>query len=331
MMGQSYAPLANALGDPSLTWVPPIEQTVNGALIAPFVPSGSTDLSSHHALIVTPTATRTQTTLTIGTAAPASLSGGTWTAGAGGGAYSFYSLELTNPSASYYFSNPAGLTVIGYGVGANESYSYMAGASARSLDAAFYINNTHFQDLDGGAVCGGQQALTFRAAFQNVINTTPGYLKWFIDGTEELAARDEEEWSRTLAPGVYLIQMEVLDLSMVDQKRTLEATIAVAPALIDAAPVADQVLCVNTPVAASHFTSSESVVTFKWTNSNPTIGLPSSGTGDQPAFTAIRSGNATITVTPHYLNCEGAPQSYAIKVSPCVVPVNPHLRSHVTN
>ena len=44
--------------------------------------------------------------------------------------------------------------------------------------------------------------------------------------------------------------------------------------------------------------------TFNWTNSNPAIGLPASGTGSIPSFTAINNGTtpitATISVTPSY-------------------------------
>jgi hypothetical protein len=32
-----------------------------------------------------------------------------------------------------------------------------------------------------------------------------------------------------------------------------------------------------------------------------------------------------ITVTPHLGDCTGTPRSYTLKVSSCVLPVNPHL------
>jgi hypothetical protein len=70
MMGTGYA-LTYKPGDPALAWVPPIEQTVTGALIAPFAPSGTTQLTEHYALLVTATTTLGQTTVAIGTGAPA--------------------------------------------------------------------------------------------------------------------------------------------------------------------------------------------------------------------------------------------------------------------
>src|ERR1700743_1414356 len=36
---------------------------------------------------------------------------------------------------------------------------------------------------------------------------------------------------------------------------------------------------------------------FNWTNSNPAIGLPASGTGNIPSFTAINTGSTPITAT----------------------------------
>ncbi|RYD85196.1 MAG: gliding motility-associated C-terminal domain-containing protein, partial [Sphingobacteriales bacterium] len=60
--------------------------------------------------------------------------------------------------------------------------------------------------------------------------------------------------------------------------------------------------------------------TVNWTNSNPAIGLPASGTGNVPSFTAINLGNtpitATITVTPNINGCIGTAQTYIVTVLP---------------
>jgi gliding motility-associated-like protein len=60
--------------------------------------------------------------------------------------------------------------------------------------------------------------------------------------------------------------------------------------------------------------------TVSWTNSNPSIGLPSVGTGNVPAFTAINIGSnpviATITVSSTNGNCAGAAKTYRITVLP---------------
>jgi hypothetical protein len=43
----------------------------------------------------------------------------------------------------------------------------------------------------------------------------------------------------------------------------------------------------------------------------------------------VKTGAATITVTPYFHGCAGTSTTYTITVSPCSVPINPHLRSNV--
>ncbi|MDR1344118.1 MAG: IgGFc-binding protein, partial [Tannerellaceae bacterium] len=174
MVGSAYPDLSYKWGDPSLAWVPPIEQIVEGTIIAPFAGYGSTQLDQHYGLVVTSTTTRAQTTVAVGAGAPTALSGGAWITGAGaaGSAYSFYSMPLSNITASYRFSNPEGLTVMGYGMGQHESYFYLSGAAGRSLNPAFYINEIHYQDIDGNVVC-GQTSFHARGIAQFQVSTAP--------------------------------------------------------------------------------------------------------------------------------------------------------------
>ncbi|MFZ5554080.1 MAG: PKD domain-containing protein, partial [Bacteroidota bacterium] len=78
--------------------------------------------------------------------------------------------------------------------------------------------------------------------------------------------------------------------------------------------------CPGSNVAASAFTSTPAGATFAWTNSNTSIGLAASGTGNQPAFTATNGTGAaisgTITVTPTLNGCTGTPNTYTITVNP---------------
>ena len=58
--------------------------------------------------------------------------------------------------------------------------------------------------------------------------------------------------------------------------------------------------------------------TISWTNSNPAIGLPASGTGNIPAFTTSQVTNqtiATITATPSQGTCVGTPITFTITVN----------------
>ncbi|MDR1553867.1 MAG: IgGFc-binding protein, partial [Prevotellaceae bacterium] len=209
-------------GDPAIAWVPPIEQAINGALIAPFIPGGNSALHSHYALVVTPTATKGQTTMAIGINPSTSLTGGQWCDNAISN-FSFYSLPLYNTTDAYYFANPNGLTVMGYGIGDAESYYYLSGSASRDLDAAFYVNNVHYQDLDEDIIC--DTAVNFRASIQYAMSSTPGYLKWFIDSVEQVSVRDTLEWSGTLPIGIHNVYIEVLDME--NDTITLSSTFGV--------------------------------------------------------------------------------------------------------
>ena len=88
--------------------------------------------------------------------------------------------------------------------------------------------------------------------------------------------------------------------------------------------VASQTVCHNTATAAVNFTGFVAGTVYNWTNTNTTIGLAASGTGNIGSFTATNAGTtpavATITVTPSYSNagvtCTGAPVSFTITVNP---------------
>ena len=98
-------------------------------------------------------------------------------------------------------------------------------------------------------------------------------------------------------------------------------TITINPAPTVNQPT-NQAVCNNGLTTAIHFTGT--ATSFAWTNSNNTIGINGSGTGDIGAFTAINIGVipviATITVTPIYTNggttCSSSPKSFNITVNP---------------
>ncbi len=90
--------------------------------------------------------------------------------------------------------------------------------------------------------------------------------------------------------------------------------------------VASQVVCNGSPTANINFTSpvSGGVIVYNWTNSDPSIGIPASGSGDILSFIAINATNvpvvATLTVTMSYSNggvtCVSAPVTFTITVNP---------------
>ncbi|WP_243349007.1 PKD-like domain-containing protein [Parabacteroides sp. FAFU027] len=87
---------------------------------------------------------------------------------------------------------------------------------------------------------------------------------------------------------------------------------------------ANQTICNNEPVSVKFSTvNTGGTTTYYWENTNSTIGLPISGSGDF-SFNAINNGTtpvtATIVVTPTYYNdgksCTGAAKTFTITVNP---------------
>ena len=213
--------------DPAEAWLPPVEQKISAALIAPFIPADSTKLNAHYALVITPTATQNKTTVKKGNGIEQPLSGGRWYNNTAAG-MSFYSMPLTDSTSAYLFTNrEGGLTVMGYGTGSFESYYYMAASGMRSLDAVFYVNNIHYVDLAYKTVC--TPPSQFRAEISGDISTTAGHLKWYIDDDEEESARDRLTWSKNYAPGTHQIKM-IVRMNDEVTTRTIEAVMTVASA-----------------------------------------------------------------------------------------------------
>ncbi len=87
-------------------------------------------------------------------------------------------------------------------------------------------------------------------------------------------------------------------------------------------PVAlvDQEYCNGEITSTISFSNNEPVSIFKWTNSNSSIGLPSSGTGNIQPFTAKNSTTGSITSTVTVIasvdGCESESETFTITVFP---------------
>jgi gliding motility-associated-like protein len=96
-------------------------------------------------------------------------------------------------------------------------------------------------------------------------------------------------------------------------------------------PVSNISVCHNGSVSAINFSGAVSGTTYSWTNSNTSIGLAASGTGNITAFTATNTGSspvtATITVTPSANSCTGTAITFTITVNPLPVINFPALSS----
>jgi len=196
-------------GTPAQCWIPPIEQSVKSALIAPFVITGyEVYIYYHYATLFTQTATKNNIKVSIGGDLPTNLSGGIWIDNAAA-EMSFYKMPLTNDTAAYYFTSSSGrFLILGYGTHMSSgAYYYPAYSAMRKLDAAFYANDIHFQEFEENPFC--ESEITFRAEIAGDLHTDPGSLKWYIDGLEETTKQDSLEWKKTFGIGEYEIIMWV--------------------------------------------------------------------------------------------------------------------------
>jgi hypothetical protein len=97
---------------------------------------------------------------------------------------------------------------------------------------------------------------------------------------------------------------------------TFNTTITILPKAV-VNPVGNQYYCTGSSTAPIHFTGT--ATSYTWTNSKTAIGLPASGTGDLPSFTA-NSGQANITVTPRgngSVNCDGKAIAFRFSAAAC--------------
>lgn len=191
LTGTNFSNLTYKLGDPAMAWVPPIEQTVMNVALAPFIATGTSVLSEHHALIVTKTATKGSTTMTIGSGSPQALTGGSWTDNTSSG-YSFYSLPLSSQTSTYYFENAA--------------------ADLLMPDSTFIIN-THTTlyavwAIDTNGPSGGSDGipdyLQFTVTYNGNGNTsgTAPVDNNLYSSTDYITAKDSNDLARTGTPAI---------------------------------------------------------------------------------------------------------------------------------
>ena len=83
-------------------------------------------------------------------------------------------------------------------------------------------------------------------------------------------------------------------------------------------PIADQVVCDG--ASTNTVTLTGSGTSYTWTNTLPSIGISSNGTGDIPAFSALNTSSlpvtANFTVVPVALQCSGTAELFSLTVNP---------------
>lgn len=210
MIGKS-----NGGGDPSLAWVPALEQMVTDTVsIAPFQPIGETALTTHYAQLVVKTEYKHLTrSYNSATNSWTDVSGG-WVDHRSGYSYLNQIIATNNNTSLYYrYWNPTGLLMWGYGRGLFESYHYLTSATFKRLDCQMYINNISYEDFEGKRLntCKGLQ---IKGEVTVPVNTSQSYITWYINNIQQNLPQNTLNWTTAaLSPGIHTIRMVVKNSS----------------------------------------------------------------------------------------------------------------------
>ncbi|TCZ74099.1 PKD domain-containing protein [Flaviaesturariibacter aridisoli] len=168
-------------------------------------------------------------------------------------------------------------------------------------------------------ICQGQFSPV--ATVNDCFASTPSTYLWTFNGgtpATSVSATPVADYPNT---GTFNV---TLDVSNECGTTSLAQPLVVNPTPTVNAP-ANQVVCNTSTAPATAFVSPLPGISFTWTNDNPAIGLPASGSGDVPAFIAVNTTNtpivATITVIPSSSTCSGPARTYTITVNP-TPPIN---------
>ncbi|MCL1850627.1 MAG: IgGFc-binding protein [Bacteroidetes bacterium] len=191
-------------GDPSIGWIPPMEQYTHNVCISRFFMSSGTFITDKHfAQIVTPTANKLSTTVVNNGTTTTLSSSSNWKDNAFSG-LSYYSYQLTNDN-TYKIDNPKGVVVGGYGYGEVETYYYLAGSAARSLYPTLIVNGDYYDIMKDTtyAHCDTMifEATTLVGAITHVV--------WKINGVEQTDYTSTLIWRTVLPNGHYFLEAEI--------------------------------------------------------------------------------------------------------------------------
>jgi Ig-like domain CHU_C associated len=146
--------------------------------------------------------------------------------------------------------------------------------------------------------------------------TVPGNYEGLKNGSTEyyVAGRNNGDWIKLSNESK--VSTPLAGMSCAGQKDTFLVSILPVPA-VDS--IGNTQVCPGGTVSSINFTTpvTGGTVEYKWTNSNTSIGLAASGTGNLPSFTATGTGNSTVTVLPYMLKsatdtCFGTARTFTI-------------------
>ncbi len=172
--------------------------------------------------------------------------------------------------------------------------------------------NTSPTELTGNIASGGDDNYTYQ--WQSSASSSSG----FTDISGAVAINYQPG---VLSSTTYFRRV-VSSGTCIDISTVVQVKVNPKPAMTN---IADKTYCAGSVITSAAFTSTPGInTTYRWTNSNTSIGLGASGNGTLPVFTTLNNlkvpVEATITVIPTYnengINCDGDPASFKIIVLP---------------
>jgi hypothetical protein len=195
------------------------------------------------------------------------------------------------------------------------------GCTGAAQEFTIAVNPTPVVDLvSNDVVCNGAAttAVTFNGAVSGTQfdwtnnNTSIGLA---ANGTGDIASFNGINNGTT--PVTATIEVTPTANNCTGASETFTITVNPTP-VVDT--IADDVVCNGAATDVVSFTGAVSGTTFNWVNSDNTIGLAATGTGNIASFNGINTGNAvavaTIEVTPTANSCTGASETYTVTVNP---------------
>ncbi len=140
---------------------------------------------------------------------------------------------------------------------------------------------------------------------------------WDFDDATPVAHEQNPIHTFTI-PGTHNVTLTSYSTEGCPNTITIPVFVATLP-LVN--PILNQAYCHDEVTTITAVTSpSGAGATFAWTNSDPTIGLAASGTGNIPSFTATNNTTSpvtsNVTIIPTVSGCPGTPLIFTITVNP---------------
>ena len=169
-------------------------------------------------------------------------------------------------------------------------------------------------------ICSGLQATIF-AALSSTSNITGPVYNWYNDANLTSQVGSGASFTTGILTNNTSLYVTVNGTNacanLPGTAKKVDISISsLAPSMVQPT---DQVVCSGMTLTMPAF-SSTNALSYNWVNSDATIGIPTLGTGNIPAFKAlnntINNDTAIIMVTPIANGCNGATQSFKIIVGP---------------